>query len=143
MEAQKMKEKSAYLEDEIRSLLNLTQSTIINNEQEGRLNSLKVDLQKILDHELYSARLQSRVTWAMNGDANTKYFHVVASARKHHNAIWSLQDEEGSWVWDDQSIKSLGIRYFKNIFDDDHLTNLSTQLKVIRLFPSYISKEEK
>ena len=130
------------MEDEIRSLLNLTQYTIINNEQQGRLNSLKVDLQKILDHELYSARLQSRVTWALNGDANTKYFHAVASARKNHNAIWSLQDEAGSWISDDQSIKALGVRYFKNIFADDHLTNISAQLKVIRLFPSYINKEE-
>ena len=113
MEAQKMKEISAYLEDEIRSLLNITQSTILNNEQQGRLNSLKVDLQKILDHKLYSARLQSRVTWAMNGDANTKYFHAVALARRNHNPIWSLQVEEGSWVSDDQSIKLLGVRYFK------------------------------
>ena len=141
LEAQKMKEKSAYLEDEICSLLNLTQFAILNNEQQGRLNSLKADLQKILDHELYSARLQSRVTWALNGDANTKYFHAMASARKNHNAIWSLQDEEGTWISDDQSIKSLGVHYFKNIFVDDHLTNLSIQLKVIRLFPSYISKE--
>ena len=31
-ETQKMKEKSSYLEDEIRSLLNLTQSAILNNE---------------------------------------------------------------------------------------------------------------
>ena len=48
----------------------------------------------------------------------------------------------GTWVLEDQSIKSLGIRYFKNIFVDDHLTNLAAQLKVIHLFPSYISAEE-
>ena len=72
MESQKMKEKSVYLEDEINYLLHSTQSTILNNEKQGRLNSLKADLQKILDHELYSARLQSKVTWAVNGNANTK-----------------------------------------------------------------------
>ena len=105
--------------------------------------SLKADLQKLLDHELYSARLHSGVTWSTNGDANTKFFHAVASARKNHNAIWSLKDEVGNWISDDQSIKSLGIRYFKNIFDDDHLTNLSAQLKVICLFPSYLNEEGK
>ena len=30
-----------------------------------------------------------------------------------------------------------------NIFSDDHLTNLSAQLKVIRLFPSYLNEEGK
>ena len=79
-----------------------------------------------MDFELNSARLQSRITWANLGDANTKFFHAVASARKNQNAIWHLQDEEGSWVSDDQSLKLLGVRYFKNIFADDHLTNLST-----------------
>ena len=139
VESQKLKDKSVYLEDEISTLLHSSQSAILNDGQQCRLNSLKADLQKLSDHELYSARLQSRVTWALNGDANTKILHVVASARKNHNAIWSLQDDVGSWVTDEQSIKSLGIRYFKNIFADDNLTNLVAQLKVICLFPSYIS----
>ena len=90
-----------------------------------------------------SARLQSRETWALLGDANTKYFHTVATARKNQNAIWSLQDEAGNWVHDDQSIKSLGVQYFKKIFADDHLTNIVAQLKVIRLFPSFICPVEK
>ena len=66
----------------------------------------------------------------------------MASARKNHNAIWSLQDERGSWVSDDLSIKSLGTRYFRKIFEDDHLNNLAAQLKIILLFPSYISSNE-
>ena len=49
----------------------------------------------------------------------------------------------GNWVLDDHSLKSLGIRYYKTIFEDDHLTNLEAQLKVIHLFPSFISAEEK
>ena len=61
------------------------------------------------DHEISSARIQSRITWALKGDANTKYFHAVASARKNHNAIWSLKDGLGNWVSDDQSLKTLGI----------------------------------
>ena len=68
------------LEEEISSLLLSSHSAILNDEQHHRLISLKADLQKLLDHELYFARLQIRVTWASNGDANTKYFHAVASA---------------------------------------------------------------
>ena len=85
-----MQDKSVFLEEEINSLLSSSDSAILNDEQQLILNSLKADLQKVLDHELYSTRLQSRVTWALNRDANTKYFHAVALARKNHNAIWSL-----------------------------------------------------
>ena len=87
VESQKLKDKSFFLEKEISSLLLSSHFAILNDDQHHRLISLKSDLQKLLDHELYSARLQSRVTWASNGDANTKYFHAVVSAQKNHNAI--------------------------------------------------------
>ena len=68
---------------------------------------------------------------ASQGDANTKCFHAVALAKNIHNAIWGLEDEEGNQVVDDLGIKALGVRYFKKIFEDDHLTNIEAQLKVI------------
>ena len=46
--------------------------------------------------------------WASLGDANTKFFHSVASARKNHNAIWGLEDEGGNMIEDDKGIKDLG-----------------------------------
>ena len=109
VEALKMKDKSAALEEEISSLLFSSQSAILNEDQQLKLNSLKAALQKLLDHELYSARLQSRITWAQKGDANTTYFHAMPSAQKNHNAIWSLQDDLGNWVSDDHSLKALAI----------------------------------
>ena len=96
-----------------------------------------------MHHELQSARLQSRLTWASQGDTNTKLFHAVASARKNHNAIWGLEDEDGNLIFDDSSIKDMGVRHFKKIFQDDHLTNIEAQLKVIRLFPSFINSDER
>ena len=79
-ENQRMKDKSAVLENEINALLSSTPSAILKKEQHEKLLLLKNGLHKFLDHEIYSAKLQSRVTWDSKGDANTKYFHVVASA---------------------------------------------------------------
>ena len=141
-ESRRMKDKSALLENEINALLSSTPSAILSKDQHEKLLSLKKDLQKLLDHEIYSAKLQSRVTWASKGDANTKYFHAVALARKNHNAIWSLQDERGNWVSDDNSLKALGTSFFKKIFEDDNQSNLAAQLKVLRLFPSFIKYSE-
>ena len=87
IEASKMKDKSVVLEKEISAILLSSLSAILNQDQQLKLNSLKNDLQKLIDHEINSARLQSRITWAQKGDANTKYFHAMATARKNHNAI--------------------------------------------------------
>ena len=137
-----MKDKFSLLEDEINSLLNSSTSGILGASDQSRLATLRLELPNWVDHELQSTRLQSRLSWALQGDANTKFFHTVALARKNHNAIWGLEDEVGNMINDDLGLKILGIRYFKNIFADDHLTNIVAQLKVIRLFPSFISPEE-
>ena len=70
-------------------------------------------------------------------------FMLWLQLKKNQNAIWSLKDEMGTWVSDDQSLKALGIKHFKTMFEDDKMTNLESQLKVIRLFPTYISMEDK
>ena len=39
--------------------------------------------------------------WLQHEDANTKYFHQFASARKLKNSFKQLKDESGMWLnWD-------------------------------------------
>ena len=64
------------------------------------------------------------MVWATLGDSNTKFFHSIASARKNHNSIWGLENEEGSVVESDQELKALGVRHFKSIFNDDNQTSV-------------------
>ena len=54
-----------------------------------------------------------------------------------------MQNENGDWISDDPNIKSLGICHFKKSFEDDNLTSISAQLKIIRLFPSFFESDEK
>ena len=83
-----------------------------------------------------------RTKWVEHGDANTKYFQSIATARKNHNSIWALKDDEDIWVEDEDKLKELGIRYISEIFKDDGKENISDQLKFIQLFPSLISRED-
>ena len=108
-----MKYKSILIEDEINFILNSSSSSLVSLHINDRLRSLRAELKKLRDHELQSARLQSKMIWASLGDSNTKLFHSVASSRKNQNAIWGLEDEEGILVEHDQGLKELGVRHFK------------------------------
>ena len=73
-----MKYKSILLEDEINCLLKSSTSGILGARDQSRLIALRLELKRWLNHELLSTRLQSKVTWALQGDSNTKFFHAVA-----------------------------------------------------------------
>ena len=85
-----MKEKIILIEEEIKNLLESSSSGLLNSLENNRLFALREELHQLMDHELRSAMLQSRMTWASLGDANTKLFHSVASTRRNHNSIWGL-----------------------------------------------------
>ena len=42
---------------------------------------------------------------------------------------------------DEGNLKDLGIKHFSQIFKDDNQSNILAQLKVIKLFPSMLTKE--
>ena len=43
---------------------------------------------------------------------------------------------------EEDKLKDPGIRHFSEMFKDDLKTNIVDQLKVIQLFPSFLSEEE-
>lgn len=87
-------------------------------------------------------KLKSRLKWIELGDSDTKFFHSFASTRRNFNAIWPLQDENGVWQNKESQLKALGENHFSVQFKDDGLSNIEDQLKIVRLFPSFISKED-
>ena len=60
-----MRDKSILIEDEIKSLLDSLSSGILGARDHTRLLALRLELHKWMDHELQSARLQSRLSWAL------------------------------------------------------------------------------
>ena len=115
-----MKRDSLALDSEIKVLLSSYVLGILTMKEQTWLAELRKKMKHLLDHELLSLQLKSRVTWAALGDANTKFFHSLASACKNQNAIWALKDDKGNLVEDEKGLKDLGVKYFSNIFKDDH-----------------------
>jgi hypothetical protein len=57
------------------------------------IKMLKLRLLGLAAIEKSRARQNSRITWMKKGDANTRFFHLMASSRKKKNFIHSLQTD--------------------------------------------------
>nr|DAD34710.1 TPA_asm: hypothetical protein HUJ06_005350 [Nelumbo nucifera] len=76
----------------------------------------KIEFLKLLGQEEDYWRQRSKSFWLHDGDANTKYFHAVASTRKMTNRILRLMDDEGNWRDDPSSLCQVVQDYFRKLF---------------------------
>ena len=129
------------INDEIFDILQ-KDSGLLSAENSDRLKTLQDRKGKYWAHEITTQRLKSRVLWINKGDANNKFFHSYASARRNSNVIWSLNDKFGNVVSEDAPLKQLGKHHFSDLFQDCGSTNISNQLKLIRVFPTLTEKED-
>ena len=101
-----------------------------------------MEKQKILRHAQLTWQLKSRTKWDLQGDSNTKFFHAVASGKRLHNMIWSLEDSEGVSIKEESALKEMGKNHFSAIFKDEGGTDLVQQLKVVSLFKRLIPPDQ-
>ncbi|KAK6147269.1 hypothetical protein DH2020_018181 [Rehmannia glutinosa] len=59
---------------------------------------------------------RAKLFWLKGGDANTRYFHTVASTRKRHNTITRLKNQAGTWITWDSGLGSHMVNYFVDIY---------------------------
>ncbi|CAN1187241.1 Putative ribonuclease H protein At1g65750 [Linum perenne] len=59
---------------------------------------------------------KSRSKWAVEGDRNTKFFHLAALKRRAVNRIKRLKDSEGSWIEDQKSLLDMAVSFFEDIY---------------------------
>ena len=72
---------------------------------------------------------KSRELWLIEGDRNTKFFHLSTIIRKRHNNIDAIKSSDGSWVTSSKDVRLLFFNSFKSMFTEvvsfpDNLENL-------------------
>ncbi|MCI20539.1 endonuclease/exonuclease/phosphatase family protein, partial [Trifolium medium] len=80
----------------------------------------------------------SKAHWLKDRDSNTKFFHVVASARKKRNQITKLINNEGDMIQDHQGLCKAAKDYFDELFHQEPHVNED----VTRLIPNQVTEED-
>jgi hypothetical protein len=100
------------LEFEISQLIKKSSRGALSAEDSEHLTALEFSRNIILREEENSWRLRSRATWLRSGDANTKFFHKVASFNRNKKFIWSISSEFGGTHCGQKAIKEEAVSHF-------------------------------
>ena len=100
--------------------------------------TLQLELAEWLTRCEILQKQKSRELWLIEGDRNTKFFHLSTIIRKRHNNIDAIKSGDGSWVTSSKDVRLLFFNSFKSMFTEvvsfpDNLENL--------ILP-YITEEE-
>lgn len=78
--------------------------------------SLGEEYRLILRDERELCLLKSRTDWLLEGETNTKFFHVSTLINWHFNKISGFKDESGNWSFDSRSLSLMVQDYFQKLF---------------------------
>ncbi|XP_015168633.1 uncharacterized protein [Solanum tuberosum] len=89
-----------------------------NNSQASRakLHQLNVDYIKYLKLESSILKQKTQLHWFREGDANSKYFHVVMRGRRKKLFIHKICTDNKEWVQGDDNIAKTACTHFQHIF---------------------------
>ncbi|GKV25513.1 hypothetical protein SLEP1_g34945 [Rubroshorea leprosula] len=87
-------------------------------------NNFLFDLEKDLSHEYSDILkceadlwfLKSRSDWIVDGDKNSRFFHITTMRHRAMNRIHGLNNLEGDWITDSVQLNHMVTNYFSTLF---------------------------
>jgi hypothetical protein len=74
---------------------------------------------------------RSRITWLVEGDKNTKFFHLGASVRRHKNKIKQLKREDRQLTEDEGEFKLIVSNFYENLYTSEVTVNMEGVLSTV------------
>ena len=96
------------------------------------IDSLRREINELLDEEEIRWNQRSRVDWLKLGDRNTQFFHHRASQRKRKNEIRGLWDKNGKWCENMGEIANIATDYFAELFTTSFPTKAVEVAKTVQ-----------
>lgn len=108
--------------DKAREALQLAQQTLELDPydvEKRRAKSEAMDTFRSLN-SLWSAQLlqQSKASWAVDGDRNSRYFHALVRKRRNAKHIHTLQTGDGEWVTDPDQITQHILQFYQKLLGE-------------------------
>lgn len=88
----------------------------------------KSKLRELMLHEETYWKQRAKNFWLAEGDANTKFFHASASARKKTNHIACLENKQGDQVHEHDAMCRIVKEYFTEVFSNIRAGNATLNL---------------
>ena len=126
--------------DKIDILDRKAETTLLSSQEVKLRYHLKGQLTKLLREEEIYWLQRSKTTKLLQGDDNTKYFHMLANGRRRKTKITQLEQEEGIIVGD-ANLKDYITDYYKRLFGP-HLQNSFSLDETLRHDIPQVSEEE-
>ena len=64
--------------------------------------------------------MKSRITWLVEGDRSTRFYHTLALVRRRRNHISCLKDQVGNWIQGDREIAEFIRNGYAELFSSSH-----------------------
>ena len=92
--------------------------------------------------ELYW-RKKSQEIWLKEGDKNTKYFHNSIKERRSSNKVFSIKNDQGEILTDQNQINEDAVGFFQNLIGSSHnMAEEDNCLKLLNGVPKLISEDQ-
>jgi hypothetical protein len=82
----------------------------------GLENKLQNELAKILQQEQMMWFQRSRAKWLMDGDHNTRYYHLKTITRRRYNNVIMLRNATGEWIEDVTQLQNMVNNFYYDLF---------------------------
>jgi len=129
------------LESAIKPFFSSSTSTVLTEEQTVDLAALESKRNDILREQENAWRLRSRAMWLKSGDANTKYFHKLASFNRSKKSIWTIDNNERGPIRGQDALLAEAFSHFNHQFKSPSNQFLTEKATTAALFPHFISDE--
>ena len=90
----------------------------------AEINSLRREINNLLDDEELYWGQRSKAHWLREGDKNTKFFHAQASEKRKQNTISGLWNNNGVWCDENESLVQVATSYFEALYTTSNLSNI-------------------